>query len=377
MSSVRAAAAQQAKHGLLIQELKKLHPYVQDFKKEIGFRDMQQAKPPIGTSFKVPPNAKISTPVLPEKIWGATVMFKLDPQEFSEFELRKDPKISSGDVMHELSKSLGDGPTFVMVGGNSDVVHVDCLPERRGHDTVDWAPHLGDGTIKIIQEGPIGEPYLVVDVSSLPHADRAYENLFGAGKPKQEASTVSAHYVNTILETTAIRNACKVAMKFGNLCGIKFSDYTRDLYGKDTEALLPEPCAISIDRPLISTHQAGQRIVVVASGMRSPSSSNCLPIVVSPGKLHTFVSDGLVSSTVQIPAYFSLNKTGTKSSGVQISQTNFHKERLFYPGKSNQPTEVAMSKLLPEENLQEYLQCASKACKKPLNSLHSAAVFTL
>lgn len=376
MSAALKKSAAQARHQVILNTFTKLHPYASDFEKQVGFQEMSTAKASIGTMFKVNPMAKVSVPVLPSKIWGVTACFKLNNSTFSEIGLRTKQQINSGEIMHQLQAVLGEGPNFQCVQGKADVMHMG-LPERRGHDTTDWAPHFGpNDSIKIVHSNdPFGDAFLVVDIDSLPHAETAYENLFGTGRTKKDASTISSHYINSVLERTAVRNAQKVAKNFADLAGIQFDSYTRDLYSKDGADTLPELYAVSVDKPMIPSINKNQHCIMVASGMRSACSFAAIPLVTSPGKMHTFVSQGLVTSTI-LPAYFSTVQSPKRTTINLAAKNKFRKERVFYRNKPNDANEAHLDEVLPEEDVQEYVEFAKKSGKQFIQ-LSSVAVFTL
>lgn len=359
---------------LLKQTFQKQNPHASDLKFLPGAEEMTEPTAPMGSSFSVPMNTKFSCSLLPKKTWGVTAVFQLDPN-FSEFDLRRAEDTISGKLMQKFSDQLGEGPNFVCTDGKSDVMHVDCLPERRAHDTTNWKPALNDGTVKVIQTpGTHNESYLVVDIPQLKNALRAYENTFAASTKKVSTLTVASHHVNRTLEVTAIRNACKIAKQFSELSGVSLCTSSRDIYAVNPSDTLPVPCAISVDNPFSTSEVNSNRTVTISSGIRSGSGKYPLPLVVSPGKFCTYISELPPSSTTRLPAYFSENKVRG-----QVNQLNhtFHRERYFYPNKPASVDSSVIQKLLPEVDDQKYNEFAKDLCALPLKSLQTIAVFTV
>ena len=271
-----------------------------------------------------------------------------------------------------ISSSLGSGPRFETNEGKSDVMHVDCLPHRQGHDTVDWKPYLGDGHLKIVQpSGVITESYLVVDVPHLNGAKIAYENTFGGARQKVTVAKVASHFLNGIMERTAIRNAQKIAQQFSAATGVKLTAHDPDVFSCVPGAELPRPCALSIDNPF-DTLDSKQ--ITISSGLRVTSSICPKPLVVSPSKLHTYSATDKTQYSVRVPAYFSANKNK-----VMVNQAHhtFHRERIFYPEKQTSVSNAFINQLLPDLDEKKYNETFEKACPCKVDELHSVAVFTL
>jgi hypothetical protein len=355
----------------MTQAFKKQNPHASELTFHPGAKPMTQPIAPLGSSYKVPVGTKFSPSMLPEEIWGVTAMFKLDPN-FSEFDLRRNPDLASGNTMHLISDALGSGPSFETNDGKSDVMHVDCLPHRQGHDTANWKPYLGEGNMKIVQpSGIITESYLVVDVPHLNGAKRAYENTFGGARQKVTVAKVASHFLNNVMEQTAIRNAQKIAHEFSVATGVKLSNYDPDVFSCIPNAELPRPCALSVDNPFDALDS---KQITISSGMRVTSNVNPKPLVVSPSKLHTILSQVKTPYSVRVPAYFSISKN---KSVVNQAHHTFHRERVFYPEKQANVSNAFINQLLPDLEERKYNETFGKACPYEVDQLHSVAVFTL
>lgn len=356
---------------VLRQAFQKQNPHATDLTFHPGAKEMSQALAPMGSSFKVPINTKFSSSMLPEDIWGVTAMFKLD-SGFSEFDLRRSDDMTSGKTMNLISSALGSGPSFETVDGKSDVMYENCLPSRQAHDTVPWKPFLGEGSVKIVQPtGIITDSYLVVDVPYLHGARRAYETTFCGARQKVTVSKVASHFLNDILERTAVRNAQKIAAQFAAVTGVKLIRHEPDVFSVDKEATLPVPCALSVDRPF---DNSDSKHITISSGLRSTSSTNPCPLVVSPGKLQTLVASTILPYSVKVPAYFSVSK-GKPT--VNQAHHTFHRERIFYPEKQINVSNAFINQLLPEVEEKRYNETVDKSCPYQVGRLHSVAVFTL
>lgn len=371
MSRARQAATK-SQQMLLKGTFQKQNPNASELQLLPGGEDMETSLAPPGSTFTIPLTANYSSATLPEKTWGATAAFCLD-SSFSEFDLRRAESTISGKLVSDFASRLGQGPDFVCTNDKSDVMHLNCLPERMGHDTVDWQPFLGQGTVKIVQQPNSIDSMLVVDVPHLPNASQAYENVFKVSAKKPPMSAVAVHPINDLLDRTAIRNACKVAQQFAAVSGIKFKTYHSDYFSTNPEKTqLPTPFAVSVDRPFIFTKKEDKAVVRVSSGMRMVSSIVPTRLVASPSKTVTLIADSPSLSSESMPAYFNRSRA---SAVINNSLSSWYKERVFHVGKAERPTADILQSIVPQVDEDPYQAYIKKSCVNSLAKLQTVALF--